>query len=225
MHCLWLLLCADSPLGFPQAKIWSTPALGDALRPWGHKTLLTLDQDPTAIDSPDFDLTLATLSTILASPPADPTPPSPGSILTSTTADGEGGDPTPPSPAMMLEYEALWLLLSTLSGSPPSPLPSSSAPSPASSAAPQALTWFLRAPSTLLPSSLVAPLSPSSIPTGPPRPVPHVPFAALKTVLARYAGEKGWDESQATTAIYSLVSKKVVMIERRGVGGAGVRFL
>lgn len=144
----------------------------------------------------------ATLTHILNAPPAPELPSSPGSIISSTlTTDSTALEPTPPSSAAILEYKLLQLLLNVLSGAAP---PSATLPE---------LTITLKEP--VLASSL------GGSPTLPQRGKkdPLVSMLALKAHLGEFAKERGWDESGGTTAIYGLVSKGVVRIDRRGREG------
>jgi len=46
----------------------------------------------------------------------------------------------------------------------------------------------------------------------------------LKSELGAFAKGKGWTEGMGTTAVYSLISKQVGRIDRRGKEGAAVGF-
>lgn len=47
---------------------------------------------------------------------------------------------------------------------------------------------------------------------------------ALKAHLGAFAVERGWTEGMGTTAIYSLISKQLTRIDRRGKEGAVIGF-
>lgn len=53
---------------------------------------------------------------------------------------------------------------------------------------------------------------------------PMVSMNKLKVWLGAYAKERGWAEDMATTAIYSLVAKTVLRIDRRGKEGPMLGF-
>ena len=56
------------------------------------------------------------------------------------------------------------------------------------------------------------------------RKTPHLAMSVLKAHLGRFAKSRGWTEEMGTTAIYALVSKQTVKIDRRGREGAAVGF-
>lgn len=51
-----------------------------------------------------------------------------------------------------------------------------------------------------------------------------VSMNALKQWLGRFAKARGWPEEMSTTAIYGLVSKTVLRIDRRGREGPMLGF-
>ena len=53
---------------------------------------------------------------------------------------------------------------------------------------------------------------------------PMISMNAVKARLGTYAKERGWKEDMGTTAIYSLVSKTVLRIDRRGKEGPMLGF-
>ncbi|BGO99349.1 hypothetical protein JCM10021v2_003021 [Rhodotorula toruloides] len=136
--------------------------------------------------------------------PSSPSSHSITSFSTSTTG-GDASDPsstaapTPWTPSQIVEAQLCNLLLSSICGVP---LPSSS-----SSASLPALTLIFR--DSVLPTPFTA---------------PHLPFTALKSHLGFFARSQGWTEEMGTTAVYSLVGRQVVKIDRRGREGAAVRF-
>ncbi|BGP31667.1 hypothetical protein JCM10296v2_003441 [Rhodotorula toruloides] len=134
--------------------------------------------------------------------PSSPSSHSITSFSTSTTGDADPSSsaaPTPWTPSQIVEAQLCNLLLSSICGVS---LPSS----PSASSLP-ALTLIFR--DSVLPT-------PSSS--------PHLPFTALKSHLGAFAREQGWTEEMGTTAVYSLVGRQVVKIDRRGREGAAVRF-
>lgn len=156
-----------------------------------------------------------TLESVLASPMVPLEPSSPQSVVSSTLTSelGDDAEPTPPIPSAMLEYELLRLLFATIAGRAPT--------APAQSSLPP-LTVTLRDP--VLASSL------ATGPTGPSSPGragkkdPMVSMNSLKAWLAHFAKGKGLSEDMGTTAIYALVSKTVLRIDRRGKEGPMVGF-
>jgi len=168
----------------------------------------------------------ATLATVLASAAAPADPPSPGSVAsfatlrTATTADLDGADsdPQPPSQTALVEFHLLNLLLATLSGR--EPIPSAVPLAPSSPLPP--LTVTLRDP--VLPSSLPGLPSVSSPRSELGRKDPMVSMNALKAWLGSFAKARGWGEEAATAAIYGLVSKTVLRIDRRGREGPMLGF-
>ncbi|GAA5968883.1 hypothetical protein JCM11641_000766 [Rhodosporidiobolus odoratus] len=136
---------------------------------------------------------LSTSSASLSSTPASPG----SSIATATTSSTTTNDPPAFwTPAQLLESHLLILLLSSL------------APSPSSSS------------STSLPLPLIfrSPLA-TGLST---QKTPCVSMTLVKTRLGEFAREKGWTEEMGTTAVYALVSKGIVRIDRRGKEGAAV---
>ncbi|BGP24256.1 hypothetical protein JCM10295v2_003166 [Rhodotorula toruloides] len=137
-------------------------------------------------------------------------PSSPSSQSTTSfsisTAGGDSSDPSttapPPwTPSQIVEAQLCNLLLSSICGLA---LPPSS-PSPSSPSLPS-LNLIFR-------TSVL-----------PPQTAPHLPFTALKAHLGAFARQQGWTEEMGTTAVYSLVGRQVVKIDRRGREGAAVRF-
>lgn len=53
---------------------------------------------------------------------------------------------------------------------------------------------------------------------------PMVSMNKIKLWLGAYARERGWGDEMATTAIYSLVAKTVLRIDRRGKEGPMLGF-
>lgn len=51
-----------------------------------------------------------------------------------------------------------------------------------------------------------------------------VSMNGVKAWLGAYAKERGWGEDMGTTAVYALVSKAVVRIDRRGKEGPMLGF-
>jgi hypothetical protein len=45
-------------------------------------------------------------------------------------------------------------------------------------------------------------------------PEPMLPLTALKTALGQFASERGWSGDLGTKAVYGLVAKRVVRIDR-----------
>lgn len=153
--------------------------------------------------------------------PGSPSNQSTTSFATSTAAAGadENAPPAPWSPAQVVEAQLCYLLLSTFSGraiAQDDDLP--------------ALHVILRETAIPLPSSSVTSAGSSSSATTPVRPglssrkTPHVAMAALKVHLGAFAKRRGWTEEMGTTAIYALVSRQTVKIDRRGREGAAVGF-
>ncbi|KAM0787394.1 hypothetical protein ACM66B_003479 [Microbotryomycetes sp. NB124-2] len=198
-------------------RVWS--GLGDALRPWARKTLSAQGQDaPAPIKSLPFEQTFSTLQTVLNAPAAPLEPSSPQSIVSSTLTSeaGDDSDPLPPAPSALLEYQLLSLLFSVISGRAPA-VPAGSSLSP--------LTFTMRDP--VLASSLSTNGATAALPTSPRAPGqkdPMVSMNALKAWLAHFAQTKGLGGDMGTTAIYALVSKNVLRIDRRGKEGPMVGF-
>ncbi|KAK4049033.1 hypothetical protein OIV83_004394 [Microbotryomycetes sp. JL201] len=199
-------------------RVWF--GMGDALRPWARKTLSAAGQDaPAPLQSLPFEPTLSTLQTVLSAPATPVGPSSPQSIVSSSlTSDvGDDCDPLPPSPSALLEYQLLNLLLSVISGRTPT-VPAGTDLTP--------LGVTLRDP--VLASSLATngttslPTSPSARTPG--KKDPMVSMNLLKAWLAHFARSKGLGEDMGTTAIYALVSKNVLRIDRRGKEGPMVGF-
>ncbi|GJN88984.1 hypothetical protein Rhopal_001955-T1 [Rhodotorula paludigena] len=205
-------------------SVWGTLGEANALKAWGRKW--AREQEDGADErekrvlegTAGWEETLAVLRYALANSTtsADGTPGSPSSqsitsFSTSTTggADGEGAAP-PWTPAQQVEAQLCVLLLSTFSGS------TASAPASPSKAALPPLTIILRD------SVLAAAASSPSRPAG--GKTPHLSMAALKAHLGAFARAKGWTEEMGTTAVYALVGKSTVKIDRRGREGAAVGF-
>lgn len=91
------------------------------------------------------------------------------------------------SPSLILEYSLLHIYLSLLLGQ--------------ASAAASELTLILRPSSTTSDSNEQDAM---------------VSMSALKTALGRIAVNAGWAEDMGTKAIYGLVAKRVLRIDRRG---------
>lgn len=182
----------------------------------------------------------STLATILSSPTEITLPTSPGGSIASTflshatTAEDEDSDPSPPQPATLLEIELLNLLLSTLSST--APIPSSLPRSTSTLSALPPLTITMR--DAILVSSLI---STSSSAASPPRiPLsttkkqdPMVSMNALKIWLGTFSNERNWEDlgsgglgstPMGTNAIYALVGKAVLRIDRRGKEGPMLGF-
>ncbi|KAJ8294900.1 DNA mismatch repair protein msh6 [Rhodotorula toruloides] len=142
---------------------------------------------------------LAAASAASSNGPSSPSSHSITSFSTSTTggdsSDPSNASPTPWTPSQIVEAQLCNLLLSSICGVP---LPSS----PSSSSLP-ALTLIFR--------DSVLPVPSTS---------PHLPFTALKSHLGHFARAQEWTEEMGTTAVYSLVGRQVVKIDRRGREGA-----
>ncbi|GAA6001063.1 uncharacterized protein JCM10292_006356 [Rhodotorula paludigena] len=205
-------------------SVWGTLGDANALKAWGKKWAREQEdgaderEKRVAEGTAGWEETLAVLRYALANSTnsTDGTPGSPSSqsitsFSTSTTggADGEGAAP-PWTPAQQVEAQLCVLLLSTFSGSTPS------APASPSKAALPPLTIILRD------SVLAAAASSPSRPAG--GKTPHLSMAALKAHLGAFARAKGWTEEMGTTAVYALVGKSTVKIDRRGREGAAVGF-
>lgn len=154
------------------------------------------------------------MDAILAAPPASLGPASPQhSVVSSSLATTDMDDePAAPQASTVLEAELLRLLLATLAGHPPPGEP--------------ALNVTLRDP--VLPSSLTAAPSPDQVSawSGARRggKDPMVSMTALKTRLTQFAQQRGLAGDLGTTAIYALVSKTILRIDRRGKEGPMVGF-
>ncbi|GAA6051784.1 hypothetical protein JCM3770_004970 [Rhodotorula araucariae] len=192
------------------ATIWATLGEVNALTAWGRKWAREQaggeaeKEQRVANGQCGWEETLAILQYALASAasseaagPSSPSSHSVTSFSTSTTGGAGEGDAAPTwTPAQVVEAQLCAILLSVLSGSPPS----SPAPLPP-------LPIILR--DSLLGST---------------RKTPHLAMAALKAHLGAFAKDRGWTEEMGTTAIYALVSKQTVKTDRRGREGAAVAF-
>ncbi|GAA6027761.1 hypothetical protein JCM8097_008021 [Rhodosporidiobolus ruineniae] len=201
--------------------VWSVLGDGASLRAWGRKWAQEKGEEGKAVEEElgkedgqlavketleilRYALSASSSSLAAAGPPGSP---SAGSVtsfstLTSTTADASSGIPTTWSPAQIVEAQLLLLTLSTLSSSPVPP----SSPFLGSTNLP-ALNIILRDP----------------LPTGASQDkTPCLSMAALKAHLGAFAKAKGWTEEMGTTAVYALVSKGLMRIDRRGREGAAV---
>lgn len=170
--------------------------------------------------------------------PASNTPNSPSghstlSFATSTTtATGGGGGgaddanaPAPSwTPAQVVEARLCHLLLSTFAGRRHRHHPGSSSSSEADEDDDlPALNIILRETAIPLSSSTSADSATSAAGISS-RKTPHLAMSVLKAHLGRFAKGRGWTEEMGTTAIYALVSKQTVKIDRRGREGAAVGF-
>ncbi|SCV67805.1 BQ2448_5416 [Microbotryum intermedium] len=195
-------------------KLWAT--LGDPIRPWARKAVPRQEQDAAAapaeeiLSIADTLATLRTAVTAASMAPVDPVSPA-RSHTTTTTANED--DPMPPSSALAMEYEALNLILSTLSRTPLVPPPSASLPP---------LSITLR--DAVLPSSLGSAGATTFVAPPPGKKDPMISMNALKLHLSDFAKARGWAEDLVTPTIYSLVSKQVLRIDRRGKEGPMLGF-
>ncbi|KDE05179.1 hypothetical protein MVLG_04421 [Microbotryum lychnidis-dioicae p1A1 Lamole] len=193
-------------------KLWAT--LGGPIRPWAREALPPQD----AAEAPAKGVlsiadTLATLRTAIDAASTAPVEPvSPARSHATTTITNED-DPLPPSSALAMEYEALNLILSTLSRTPLVPPPSSSLPP---------LSITLR--DAVLPSSLGSAGAATFVAPPPGKKEPMISMNALKLHLSDFAKARGWAEDLVTPTIYSLVSKQVLRIDRRGKEGPMLGF-
>ncbi|BGP55103.1 hypothetical protein JCM8202v2_002698 [Rhodotorula sphaerocarpa] len=151
--------------------------------------------------------------------PASPSAQSSTSFATSTTTGGgdDAGPPVPWTPAQVVEARLCYLLLATFAGR--------------GQQVPNAGTETDLPPLHVILRETAIPLGGGST-TGPgtgtglsSRKTPHLSMSSLKQHLGRFAArERGWTEEMGTTAIYALVSRQTVKIDRRGREGAAVGF-
>ncbi|GAA6024230.1 hypothetical protein JCM10207_006965 [Rhodosporidiobolus poonsookiae] len=125
--------------------------------------------------------------------PASPSAASLSSLASTANADPASAEPPSWTPAQLVESYLVLTLFCSLCPSLPSP--------------PAALPVILRDP-------LLTGLSKSK--------TPCVSMALLKKAVGAWAVEQGWTDEMGTTAVYALVSKGVVRIDRRGREGAAV---
>lgn len=126
-------------------------------------------------------------------------PASPGSLASTAVTNDEEDDPTPPVAQQLVEFELMRLLFDTMSGS----LDHQASPSSAAQLPPLTITYR-----DALSSATKEPM---------------VSMSALKSWLLKFAKERQCSEDLATKAIYSLVSKNVLRIDRRGTAAVGFR--
>lgn len=107
------------------------------------------------------------------------------STLSSSSAAGESAEMTPILPNVQMEYRLLALFLTSLLGQPLAP-----------SASPLSIQ-----------------IRPSLQDTS--RPDALLPMNVLKSSLGEFAKQRGWAEDLGTKAIYGLVAKRVLRIDRR----------
>ncbi|GAA5963704.1 hypothetical protein JCM8115_004247 [Rhodotorula mucilaginosa] len=168
---------------------------------------------------------LAESASSSSSLPAGGTPNSPSgystlSFATSTTAAGGVDAAAPPptwTPAQVVEARLCHLLLSTFAGRR---RPDSSEVEAEANKDLPALNIILR--ETAIPLSTSDSQATSTGISS--RKTPHLAMSVLKAHLGRFAKTRGWTEEMGTTAIYALVSKQTVKIDRRGREGAAVGF-
>ncbi|GAA5883486.1 hypothetical protein JCM3774_003600 [Rhodotorula dairenensis] len=170
--------------------------------------------------------------------PGSPSGHSITSFATSTTGAGGGAggedegagvsaSPPPPrwTPAQVVEARLCVLLLSTFAGRPvpPASLLQAGAANHDDNGEEEAADT-LPALNVILRETAI-PLSSTAGGTGvSSRKTPHLAMSVLKAHLGRFAKRRGWTEEMGTTAIYALVSKQAVKIDRRGREGAAVGF-
>ncbi|GAA6064093.1 hypothetical protein JCM10212_004164, partial [Sporobolomyces blumeae] len=190
------------------ASVWRL--MGDSLRPWAKRWC---GEEGKALgdSGPELPLedTISMLDKTISIPPKPENPSSPSSASISSyaanpTADEAGSGP--PAPSVLVEFKLLHLLLSTLSSPDPLPHPASL----------PHLPIIFRDP----PADSTATESPSSALTK----TPCLSMNGLKAHVTAFATERGWTEGMGTTAIYSLISRQVARIDRRGREGAVVGF-
>lgn len=168
---------------------------------------------------------LAESASSSSSLPAGGTPNSPSgystlSFATSTTAAGGVDAAAPPptwTPAQVVEARLCHLLLLTFAGRR---RPDSSEVEAEANKDLPALNIILR--ETAIPLSTSDSQATSTGISS--RKTPHLAMSVLKAHLGRFAKTRGWTEEMGTTAIYALVSKQTVKIDRRGREGAAVGF-
>lgn len=177
---------------------------------------------------------LAESASSSSSLPASTTPNSPSghstlSFATSTTtATGGGADDASSAPtwtpAQVVEARLCHLLLSTFAGRRHHRPGSSSSEAADGDGDLPALTIILRETAIPLSSSSASGSATSAAAGISSRKTPHLAMSVLKAHLGRFAKSRGWTEEMGTTAIYALVSKQTVKIDRRGREGAAVGF-
>lgn len=129
--------------------------------------------------------------TILAAPPAvadDKAVSVASSIYASTTDDAEDSNPSAPTPVLAIEAQLLHLLLTTYSLFP--------------ATSPVTLPVTFR--------DVISPLVTTI------HKEPMLVFLDVKATLGVFAQSRGWESALGTTAFYSLVSKKLFRVDRRG---------
>ncbi|GAA5859906.1 hypothetical protein JCM1840_001790 [Sporobolomyces johnsonii] len=201
-------------------NVWKL--LAEGLRPWARKWVREEKHEEAGEVSEaglNFEETLSTLRTILATAFPSPPPSSPSASISSfatSQAVDDAAEPSPPTQATTMEFKLLELMFSALSSTPLLP-PAS--PSSSSAVALPELAIILRDPVLPTTSSLSSPSS-----AAPPTKTPCLSMAALKAHLGAFAKQREWTEEMGTTAIYALVSKQVARIDRRGREGAVLCF-
>ncbi|GAA5834766.1 hypothetical protein JCM11251_003658 [Rhodosporidiobolus azoricus] len=201
-------------LDLANQTVWSVLGEGAGLKGWGRKWAVEeekqsvseeMEKEGGKVEVGDTIAILRyALTSSLSSAISDiPGSPSAGSItsfstLTSAASTDPSSAPSPWSPAQIVEAQLLLVLLCTLSGTSLPPSSAISLP---------ALSIILRDP---------LPTGSSSSKT------PCLSMSGLKAHLGAFAKEKGWTEEMGTTAVYALVSKGCVRIDRRGREGAAV---
>lgn len=181
-------------------------------------------------------LAFALAESASSSPPASSNPPNSPSghstlsfatSITTATGGDDANAPVPPptwTPAQVVEARLCHLLLSTFAGRRRRP-GSEEAKADEDEDLP-ALNIILR--ETAIPLSSSATSDSAATTTAhsgiSSRKTPHLAMSVLKAHLGRFAKTRGWTEEMGTTAIYALVSKQTVKIDRRGREGAAVGF-
>jgi len=135
------------------------------------------------------------------------------SMLNSILSSPISRDPSSPSSASTTSYATS---LADDSSDPSPPTPSTLVEFKLLSL----LLSSLSSPSSALPIILRDPPADSASKNK----TPCVSMNQLKVELGGFARGKGWTEGMGTTAIYSLISKQVGRIDRRGKEGAAVGF-
>ncbi|GAA5941945.1 uncharacterized protein JCM15063_004253 [Sporobolomyces koalae] len=190
------------------SSIWRS--MGEILRPWAKQWVRENDQaDERFADGRlgirDTTVILeSVLNHISTRSPSSPSSTSISSYATSQTRDDDS-EPSPPSPSTVIEVKLLHLLLSTFSSARAPTLPPSLPALP--------IVFRHPGPDTELVSS------PAGLPQA-----PCLAMNPLKVHLSAFAAEKGWAENMGTTAIYALISRQIVRIDRQGKEGACVGF-
>ncbi|KAM0746351.1 hypothetical protein T439DRAFT_384095 [Meredithblackwellia eburnea MCA 4105] len=212
---------SEEELALIATKVWS--GLGDVLKPWARKTAIDKggEWDEDKGETQGFEETLETLSTALLSSavPRSPNSPSAASFSTYTSTQPDS-DPLPLPPAQLIELHLLNLLMCTIGGKEAKdvPLPPGvDVPADGEDELLPPLVLTMR--DAVLPSSL--PSTPSATTTRKKEKEPMISMNSLKLHLGRFARRRGWGEEMGTTAIYSLVSRTLVRIDRRGTGREG----